>query len=96
MIIALSLNDQYFCSSFCTSAFDDDQLWSVSSESMPKCSSSNCATVISSGIMHGSIAFVVTHMSFISLSPFVAWLCLDTQSVMNNCGPGMCGIHVLY
>ena len=47
----LSLNDQNSCSSFCNLAFADGQLWSTSSDIMPRNSSSIVAILISSAVM---------------------------------------------
>ena len=56
MIAILSQNDHYDCSCFCTSAFVNGQSWSTSSNSMPTCSSSSIAILISSPIMHSGMS----------------------------------------
>ena len=76
MITISSLNGQYGFRSFCTSAFVKGQPCSMSSDSMPGCSSSSVAILISSSIIqfhvsvHDSIAFMVMHMPGISSSLF--------------------------
>ena len=71
-----SLNDQHGCRSFCIPALDDSLSLSMSSDSMPMCSSSSIAILISSAIMqsgmsmHDSIALIVMHMPRISSSLF--------------------------
>ena len=44
--------------------------------------------------VHDSIALMVMHMIGTYLSLFVSWLCLDSQSVMNSCGPGLLNTDV--
>ena len=41
--------------------------------------------------MDDSIALIVMHMPGISSSLFVSWMCLDSQSAMNSCGPDFTG-----
>ena len=59
---------------------------------MPKCLQSSIAILMSSAVMqsgkslHDSM-FMVIHMLCISLSLFLSWLCLESKSAMNNCGP---------
>ena len=101
MIATSSLNDQYGCSSFCTSAFVNGLPWSTDFDSMPQCSSSSVTLLISSAVMksgmtmNDSIAFIVMHMPGIFSSLFISWLILDSQSAMNNCGPGFHSIPML-
>ena len=98
MIGILSLNDHYGCSSFCTSALNSAKQQSTVCESMPMCLSSSIAipissTLIQSGMsVYDSFALMMMHMSGISLSLFVSWLCLDNQSVKNSCGTGLYSI----
>ena len=47
-------------------------------------------------LVHDSIALMVMHMPGISLSLLVSWLCLDSQSAVNICGPGFYSILLLY
>ena len=60
------------------------------------------AILISSAVMqsgmslHESIALMVMHMPGICCVLFDSWLCLDSQSAMNNCGPGLYSILMLY
>ena len=88
-----SLNEQYDSNSFHTWAFIDGQPWSTHSDSRPKCSSSRIATLTSLSIMqcgisvHYSIKFMVMHIHGISLSLFVSWLCLDSQSAIKELWP---------
>ena len=46
--------------------------------------------------MHDSIALMVMHLPGISSSPFVSWLCLDSQPMMNSYGPGLYSILMLF
>ena len=80
MIGISSLNDQYACRSFCTSALVDDQPQSTSSDSMHMCSSLGLLilllSVMSSDMsMHDDMWLMVMHMPWIS-SP----LCLVVVS----------------
>ena len=90
VITISSLNDQYGCGSFCTSALIHGPLCNVHSDSQYRCSSSVLADLISSALVHcgmsmcDSIAFMFMLIPCISLSLFVSWLCLDNQSLMNN------------
>ena len=92
MIATSSLHEQYSCSSFSISVIGDGKAWSMSSTNALRCSSSRAtclfsSTAMQSGMsMHDTIAVMVMHMPNISSSPFVSWLCLDSQSVMNRCG----------
>ena len=90
MIVISSLNNQYGCRSFCTSALVSGQLQSIHSGSMPKHLSPSVDILISSAVLqsgiskHEFMALMVIHMSeFLCL--FVSRLSLDSQSVMNNC-----------
>ena len=42
--------------------------------------------------VNGSIALMFMHMPHISSCLFVSWLCMDSQSAMNTCGPGLYSI----
>ena len=46
--------------------------------------------------VHDSILLMAMHMPGISSSPFILWLCLDSQTIMNRCGPGVCGTLMFY
>ena len=53
------------------------------------------SVVIQSGMsVHDSIALMVMHMPAVSSS--VSWLCLDSQSAMNNCVQGLFCILTIY
>ena len=83
MIAISSMNDQYFCSSFCTFSFCQWPAMNAHSDSMPRCTSPSFAPLIFSAVMeygrsmYDSIAFMMIHMPHISLSLSVSWLCLD-------------------
>ena len=72
-----------------------------SSDSIAMCLSSSIAILHSSAVMHSGmcvhepIALMVMHMPGISSSP-VSWLCLDSHSTMDSCGPGLYSILMLY
>ena len=95
-----SLNDQYGCSSFCTSSFVDDQPWSTCSDWILKCLSSRFAIIISSVVMqsgmskHDSTALMIMHIPGILLSQSHG--CMDSQSAMNSCFPNLYHILMLY
>ena len=65
------------------------------SDRILKCSLPSIANLISSAfmqsgmLMHDSIVLIAMHIYGYSLSLFVSWLCLDSQSVMNSCGSGL-------
>ena len=97
-----SLNGQYNCRSFCTSALIDDQPHKTYSDNMLRCSLSIVPDVISSTVMqscmsmHDSMVFMVTFIPSIFSPVFVSWLCLDSQSTMNSCGLGLYSNLMLY
>ena len=88
--------------SFCTSALVNGQQQSTPSDTMHMCPSSTVAIYISSVVMQSgmfvpdSIMLMVMHMPGICSSLFVSWLCLDSQSAMNSCGPGLYSIFRLH
>ena len=45
---------------------------------------------------HGCMMLMVMHMHRNCSSLFVSWLCLDNQSAMNNCDPGLYSVLMLY
>ena len=102
MIAISSLNKHYSCSSLFYFGFVDGQPWSTCSDRKLRCSSSRVAPHISSAAMksgmsmQNSIALMVMHIAGISSSLFVSWLCLDIQSAMNSCEPGLCSFIILY
>ena len=65
------------------------------SDSMHMCSLSSIvilifSAVIQSGMsMQKPIVLIVMHIPGISSCLFVEWLCLDSQSAMNTCGPDL-------
>ena len=73
----------------------------MSSAKELRCSSYTVIYLISYALMqsgisvHNSIMLMVMHMPGISISPFVYWLCFDSQPVMNRCGPGLYSILML-
>ena len=103
MIMISSQSDQYGYRSFCISALANCHPCNMSSDSMPMCLSTSVAFLILS-CCHActlvclciTTVLMVMHMSGVSSSLFVWWLCLDSYSVMNNCDPGMYSILVLY
>ena len=46
--------------------------------------------------VHDSIVLMVVHLLGISVSLFASSLCLDSQSVMNSCDPGLYSSLVLH
>ena len=92
MIAILSLNDQYGCNFFCTSAFVDGQPWNTWSERMLRCSLSGVATLITSAFMQSDISVHDYCIPGISLSLFVSWFCLDSKSAMNSYVSDLCSI----
>ena len=77
MVAVSSVNDQYGCRYFCTSALVDGRPCSVSSTSMSMCSSSIIAILTSSAVrkssmsMHDTVVLMAMHMPGISSSLFV-------------------------
>ena len=102
IIATLSLNNQYTSLSLCTSVLMDGQLHSAYSYSLPKCSSSIVANLISSAVIQSgmsiyySVAFMVMLLHSISSSLFAWLLCLDGQSVTNSCDQSLYNILMLY
>ena len=98
----LSLNNQYSSISLCTSALVDGHVWSIGSANALRCSSSRVTILMSAAVMqscmsiYDSIALFVMQMPNISSSLFVVWLCLESQIVMNSCGPDLYSILMLY
>ena len=84
VITVLSLNEQYGCSSLHILAFVDGQPCNVYSDSIPKCSMSRVASLISSPVMqsgiymHVSIAFMVIHITDISSSLFYGFVWISS------------------
>ena len=97
-----SLNDHYGCSSSCMSAFIDGQPQSTSSANVLRCSIYRITSLISLPVMHSiislytSIVLMLMCMLVISSSLPVAWLCLNSQSSINNSGTGLYNILTLY
>ena len=66
------------------------------------CPSSMVTTHIYSAVihydmsMHASITVMLMPSLPISLHLLTLWFCLDSQYAMNNCGPGLYRIHMLY
>ena len=80
-----------------TVLFVPQLLWMTTSAM--SCSPSINTSFISSAVMqsgmfmHVSIVLVVIYVQYFCVS--VLWLCLDSQSVINNCGPGLNSILTL-
>ena len=72
------------CSSLCTSAFVDGQQQGMGSAYEPRCSSLRVA------IFYFFCCHAVWHVcELLCCIVCVWWLCLDSQSVTNSCGPGL-------
>ena len=95
VIANLFLNGQDGCSSFCTSACMDDQMWSLIFAKAVRCSSSRVTALVmqSAMPMHDYCIDRDVYASYFFVS---FWLCLDSQFVINSCGPGMYSILMLY
>ena len=78
MIAISSLNDQYGCSSFCTSSFVYGQPCNTYSDSLPKSSSSAVAILIPSAVMQSGISLL--HLLLCSFQVFPC-LCLSCGSI---------------
>ena len=101
-IIAISsLNNQYGYISFCSSAFTDGHACNTYYDNMHRCSSSMVTDLISPALMYSgmpmydSMAFMAIFTPSISLSVFVVWLYLDSQSSMKSCCLVLDGIPML-
>ena len=97
MIAISSPNDQFGYLSFCTSALVNGQPWSMSSESMPMCLSPSVAILILPQ-MSCNPCMILLHLCNADVWDFLIsmwWLCLDSQSAMNSCGPGLYNILML-
>ena len=100
IITISSLYDQYGCRSFCTScgslmaihtvhmiaSLGTHHLWLLTYILLLSCSLV---------CVYMNMAFMAMFISSISSSLFVLWLCLDSQSGMNKCGPGLYSILML-
>ena len=75
----------------------DGQQQIISSANALRYSSSRVAVrLLQSGMsVHVSIALILMCISGISSALFASWLCLNSQSVMNSCGPGLYSILML-
>ena len=88
-----SLNDHYGCLSCCTSGSLNGQPENIHSDSMPMCWSSSDTVLISPAVRN---LLMVIHTPGIFSSLMVSWFCLDSQSAMKSCGPGLYIIVTLY
>ena len=97
-----SLSEQNSCRCFYNSAYIDGQPQGMSCNSMSMYSLSSIANYILSALMQSGMSvhdlntLLIMYMPGISLSLSVSWLCMESQSTMNSCGPGLHNLLILY